>query len=386
MSRNMQDLLQEARADALVEAPPMRRGVDQVVAAGRMRRTRSRLLRIGAGAGTAVAVAAAIALPHAFGGTSAPPQAVGAPAATTAPAGPLTYPSGAFAYGITGYRTGPFTVSSAILVTPGYQESYVRRGDEMENIYDGTKEEKVVASAPGYSALLTVYRPGAFQPTRFNGTESVRVNGRPGLYAAGVHYQPGDTSPSKGALAWQYADGAWATVASVTPDGYSKAEFLQIASGLGGGAATTPTVPVKLAWTPPGYTLTSVGATDDFPNGGPYMVSSVRLIKTRPAYTGLTATVDASAAGSPTFRVGVFPVSFTDSTHQRPGAAAYCNSGNANLCYRMTPDGKYLIELNSSGGISTADLRRVLDEATLADPGKPATWFPVTQAVPGADG
>jgi hypothetical protein len=375
MSQNMQDLLEQARADALGSAPPMRRDVDQVVQAGRTRAVRGRLLRVGAGAGTAVAVAAALALPHAFGG--APAATPAAPAASAAPAAPLTYPADKFAYAFTGYQAGPFTVSEPILVTPGYQESYVRRGDEMENLYDGTKEDRVVASVPGYSALLTVYRPGTFEPTRFNGAEAVRVAGHPGLYAPAVHYQPGDDSPSKGALAWQYAEDAWATLASVTPDGYSKAEFVQIAAGLAAAPPTTATSPVKLTWTPPGYGLTSAGATDDYPNGGPYMVSSQRLIKTRPAYTGLTATVDASATGSPTFRVGVFPVSFADNSHVRPGAASYCNDGNANLCYRMTSDGKYLIEISSNGGLSTADLRRVLDSAKLADPADRSTWSPV---------
>ncbi|MGI5246759.1 hypothetical protein [Dactylosporangium sp. CA-139066] len=375
MSQNMQDLLQQARADALAAAPPMRSDVDQVVKAGRSRAVRGRLLRAGAGAGTAVAVAAALALPHAFGGAPAQTPAAGAAPATAAA---LSYPQGTFAYGFRGYTAGVFTVSAPILVTPGYQEAYVRRGDEMETMYDGSAPGSVASSVPGYSALLTVYRPGAFQATRFSGAQAVSVNGRPGLYSPSVHYQPGDTSPSTGALAWQYADNAWATVASVTPDGYSKAEFVQIAAGLTAAPATTPKTPVKLTWTPPGYGLTSVGATDDYPNGGPYMVSSQRLIKTRPAYTGLTATVDASAAGSPTFRVGVFPVAYANSSKAHPGTASYCNSGNADLCYRMTPDGKYQIELHSSGGLSQADLRHVLDSAQVADPANPQSWFPIS--------
>jgi hypothetical protein len=393
MSQNMHDLLQQARADALSEAPPMRRDVEQVVAAGRSRVARGRLLRLGAGAGTAAAVAAAIALPHAFAGPSAP-HAVAAsapvpasPAAGTAvAAGPAVYPRSEFQYGFKGYRAGVFTVSAPVLVTPGYQESYVRRGAETFDLYDGDRPDRIAASAPGSSARLTVFRPGAFQPTRFAGGEAVRVGDRPGLYAPGVHYEPGDDSPSRGALAWQYADNAWATVASVTADGYSKAEFLQIAAGLTAAPATAATVPLKLGWVPAGYRLTSVGATDDFPSGAVYMVSSLRLIVTRPAYTGLTATVDAAATGSPTVRVSVYPVEFTDASHRQPGRAAYCNPGNPHLCYRMTADGRYLVEADSDDALTSKDLLGLLDGAALADPARPSTWFPVHEAVPGASG
>ncbi|WP_432834194.1 hypothetical protein [Dactylosporangium sp. CA-092794] len=403
----MHDLMEQARSAALTEAPPMRRDVDDVVAAGRRSQVRHRLLKTGGAAtAAAVAVAVAVTLPQAFAGqgtvtagasgaASAPatvpatalPSAAAADPATadTAAAPGLAYPAAKFSYGFRGYTTGPFTITGPILVTPGYQELYVRRGNAVDDLYDGSQNDKVVASSPRMSALVTVFRPGVFQPSRFADGQSVQVKGRPGRYAPDVHYQPGDDSPSHGALAWQYADNAWAVVAAVTPDGFTKAEFLQIASGLAAAPAAPATVPVKLTWAPAGYVLTSVGATDDYPNGATYMTSSLRLIKTRPSYTDLKATVDASATGSPTLRVAVYPIEFTDSTHQKPGPAS-CNAGNANLCYKMTADGKYLVEIDTNGGLSTSDLRKVLDSAQLANPADRGTWFPITQAAPGATG
>ncbi|WP_344617685.1 hypothetical protein, partial [Dactylosporangium salmoneum] len=326
----------------------------------------------GSPAATAATAPPAVALPAQMPATPSPPPSN------------VAYPSAKFSYSFAAYSAGPFAITGPVLVTPGYQELYVRRGGETFDLYDGavTGGKKVVATSAGFSALVTVYRPGAFQPTRFTSGEPVRVHGRPGFYAADVPYQPGE-STSRGALAWQYADNAWATVASVTPDGYTKAEFLQIAEGLTTAPARTATTPVKLRWTPTGYVLTSAGSTDGYPNGASYMVSSVRLVKARPAYTGLVATVDASATGTATVRVSVYPIEFTDSTHQVPGAAS-CNAGNPNLCYRMTDDGKYLVEIDSNGGVPESDLRRVLDSAQLAQPADPSTWFPVTGAVPGA--
>jgi hypothetical protein len=383
MTGNVQDLLQRASATALATAPPMRRDVDDVVAAGRRRQARQRLLRTGGtAAATVVAVAATVALPRAFDG-AAPPSVASSASAPASPAA-LVYPPALFAYGLRGYTAGPFTVSAPVLVTPGYQELYVRRGDETLNLSDGSG--RVVASAPSFSALVTVYRPGVFEPSRYAGGEPVRVNGRPGFFVSGAKYHAGGDQPGSTALAWQYADNAWAVASSVTLVQYTRAELTQIAAGLAGAPAGPATVALKLRWAPAGYVLTSVGATDDYPSGAPYMVSSLRLIRTRPAYTALTEPVDASATGSPTVRIALYPVEFTDDTHRRPGSAAYCNPGNADLCFRMTADGQYLAEVYSSGGLSQADLRRILDEAQFADPARPSTWFPVTQAAPGATG
>jgi hypothetical protein len=367
MTNDIQELLRAARTEAAAAAPPMRHTVDDVVAGGR-RRGKRRLIGWATGG-----VAAAAVLALAVSPTAAPAPAPQPPEDVAA--APLSYPTGEFEVGFAGYSVGPFEVSAPILVTPGYQESFVRRDHETENLYG--EGNVVVASSPGFSALLTVYRPGVFQPSRFATGEQVDVHGRLGRYSTDVTYQAGDGPDPRAALAWQYADNAWAVVSVLTPTLYSRAELITIAGGLTGAPAARMAVAFKPTWTPPGYVLTSAGTTDDYPNGGPYMVSSLRLVRTRPAYHDLTQTVDA-AKNAPTVRIALYPKAFTDATHQHPGSAAYCNPGNADLCFRMTADGQYLAEVFSSGGLPQTDLRKILDGLQFAQIPDHSTWFPVT--------
>ncbi|WP_433055206.1 hypothetical protein [Dactylosporangium sp. CS-033363] len=377
MTQNMQDLLQQARTDALSAAPPMRRDVDDFVSEGRKRRSKHRLLQGGAAATlTAAAVFAALTLPQALSSTP-PPAPVGA-----APA-PLAYPEAQWTYSFSGFKTGDFTVTAPEHITPGYQELYVRHGSENENMYDGTSGA-VAASSPLYSAAITVYRPGVFQPSKFAAGEHVTVNGRPGLYLANAMYiDSADLAPAP-ELAWQYTDGAWAVVSSVIGGRYNKADLLKLATGLTGAAATPATVAIKTTYTPAGYSLTSAGRTDDFPSGASYMAASLRLTKVQPSYASLTEPVDASTGHGPTVRIALYPTEFTDTSHRKAGSAAYCNSGNANLCFRMSADGKYLAEIHADGGanIPQGELLKTLDNLQFADPKQPSTWFPVTEAVP----
>ncbi|MFB9408305.1 hypothetical protein [Dactylosporangium matsuzakiense] len=373
----MQDLLRQARNDALSEAPPMGRGVDDVVAEGRRRHGRHRLLQGGAAVATAAAVVAAIALPHSF--AARPGNVVAAPPAAAA----VTYPTSDWMYGFKGYRTGDFTVTGAEHVTPGYQELYVQRGKQMSDLYDGVGGG-VVASSPLYSANITVYRPGVFQPTKFANGEKVTVNGRPGLFASSMMYiDSSDIGPNV-ALAWQYADNAWAVAASVVDGEFNRAELLQLAAGLAPSPPAPVTVAFKTDYTPQGYSLTSAGRTDDFPSGASYMSASIRLSKTRPSYTSLTEPVDASLDHGPTVRIALYPVEFTDTAHRQPGGAAYCNAGNANLCFRMSPDGRYLAEIYADGGaaIPQSELLRTLRGVEFANPAQPSTWFALTSAIP----
>ncbi|WP_433082515.1 hypothetical protein ACQP1P_01965 [Dactylosporangium sp. CA-052675] len=364
----MQDLLTQARTDALAEAPPMRREVEDFVTAGKRRRTRHRLLQ---GGGGAAALLIGLALVPALSSPSPAP----APASVAAP---VSYPDSGWTYGFKGYRTGDFTVTAPEHITPGYQELYVQRGKEVSKLYGGSGGD-VVASSPLYSANITVYRPGVFQPSRFTGGEAVTVKGRPGLFKQSLKYiDSSDLAPGV-ALAWQYADNAWAVVSSVVQGEYDKAELLQLASGLAPSAATPATVAIKASFVPAGYTLVSAGRTDDFPSGASYMAASIRLSRTVPSYASLTEPIDASTGHGPTVRIALYPVEFTDSTHRKPGGASFCNSGNANLCFRMTAGGRYLAEIYADGGaaIPQSDLLKTLDGLQFADPKRPSTWFPI---------
>jgi len=383
MSSDVQEFLQQMQTAAITSAPPMRRGVEEVVEAGRRRRTQQRLLRVGGAVVTVAAVTAAIALPRSFadGGPAPVPATVPSHSASPAPARPAAvYPAQPFAWGFRGYSAGEFTVSDPVLVTPGYQEMYVRRGAEISRMTGATKNTDL--TAPAYSALLTVYRPGVFQPTRWAKAKPVEVNGHAARYSDDMRYHAGDdlgkfNNGPKSALAWQYAEDAWAVLTSTTPAVYTEAELLTVAAGLTPAPAKPAKTALRLTWTPPGYVLASGGITADYPNGATFMAANLMLVRSLPAYTALAEPVDAAATGTAWIRVSLYPVEFTEDSHQHPGKPATCNSVTHGLCYRMTVDQKYLYETTSSDGVSQDDLRHILDSAQVANPHEAESWFPL---------
>jgi hypothetical protein len=372
----MKDPMHELLMAAKDDPPPLRHTVDDIVADGRRRVVRRRAAWAGGASAVLVAVlAAVVAAPQVLAGGR--PGSAGSPSPSTST---VTYPDAPFAYAFHGYTVGHFEVSAPILVTPGYQEAYVRKDGEVLNMYGAHNE--VVATAPGYSGALTVYRPGVFQPTRFQHATPVTIHGRPGYYGADIPYRDTGEPHPRPALAWQYADNAWAVLSNETRTVYSRADLIAVADHFALGGAYPATVAFTASWLPPGYLLTSAGAWDDHPGGGPEMVSSVRLVTARPSYQSLTQTVDAAQAGVPTFRVALYPRAWANPGDVKPGSPAYCNPGNRDLCYRMTPDGAYLAEVVSSGALNQSDLRRILDGLTFATVTDRATWYPVTEAVP----
>jgi hypothetical protein len=405
MKQDLYDMLQAAKADA----PPLQHSVDDIVAGGRRLQGRRRTLMAGgASAAVVLAVAGAVVVPQAIAGRTEAPAQTAAVASTPArpkpeatprpkpgwvmpvptlgpPTGqPFSYPQGLFEYGYQGYTVGNFEIFDPQVVTPGYQESTVRKKGEMEDLWgDG---DSIVASGPASTARLTVYRPGVFQPSRFKGQKSVTVAGRPGYFAKDLTYQPGANQPHpRPALAWQYADNAWATLHNQTPSVYSEKDLLTIAGGFGGSPARGATLAFRVSWVPAGYALTSTGTSDDYPNGALGMLSSTRFIKGSQSFDRLTHPISAEDSKASNIRVALWDTHWTDSRKAPSGQAAdsaFCNPGNKSLCYRMIDDGKYMIEVYSTGDESSADLRKIADGLTLADVENPATWFPVTEAVP----
>ena len=253
MKLELSEMLKEAKADA----PPPRYSVDDAVAAGRKLQVKRRAAwSSGAAATAVVAVAAAIALPQMVTRDSAPTPS--GPAAAPAPAlQPLTYPESPWEYAFKGYTVGKYKVNDPFLVTANFQQATIRIGDETEDVYEGsasssktrsTKDDlKVAYSAPGSSLLLTVYRPGAFEPKLFAGGAKVSVDGKPGLFQKNVPID-GDGGPDgQAGLAWQYADDAWAAIYTSQPNEATKKDFVAIADGLTGTKAYPATVVTKLS-------------------------------------------------------------------------------------------------------------------------------------------
>jgi hypothetical protein len=402
MKLELSELLKEAKADA----PPPRYGVDDAVAAGRKLKARRRTLwSVGGGAALAVAVAGVVVLPQVVARQDAPATpsaaAAAAPSKAKPKAVPLTYPASRWEYAFHGYKTGKYQVSEPFLVTAGFQQATIRIGDEVEEVYGELKrplkegeqpkkeDYKIAYSAPGSSLLLTVYRPGAFDPALFADGTKVSVGGKSGLFKKNAHLDGDPTRKDEGhpGLAWKYAGNAWAVINTSKPNETSSKDLVAIAQGLSGAEAYPATVATKLTFVPDGYELVSGGRGADWPNGtGEFQRTNLRLVKgAEEKATGLkTPVLDDENSKVQDIRINLYR---TDFSENRPpqGAdqlAPYCNSGNTKLCYRMAPGGKWQVEIEGSGQEPTSELKKILAGITFASIEDGATWFPIESATP----
>ena len=406
MKLELSEMLKEVKADP----PPPRYGVDDAVAAGRKLQARRRTAWGGAATAAAVvAVAAAVAVPQLIAGKQSPAPAgqvaaTGSNAATKPAQVPLSYPESRWEYAFKGYRVGEYQVNDPFLVTAGFQQATIRIGDEMEEVYGDLKpgaepdvksgkpsqgDYEIAYSAPGSSLLLTMYRPGVYDPALFADGTKVTVGGKPGLFKANVYLDGDKDRRDTGhpGLAWQYADNAWAVINTARPNEVAKKDFLAIAQGLSGVEAYPATVAVKLTEVPSGYQLTSGGRASDWPNGGgEFQRTSLRLVKGGEQAVGrmTTPVIDDENSKVQDIRVNLYRSDFSEKRPPKDAdqQAPYCNSGNSTLCYRMAPDGKWQVEIQGSGKESTTELKRVLAGLEFATVDAPSTWYPITTATP----
>lgn len=399
MTHELRELMLEAKADA----PPLERDIESFLADGRklVRRRRATTMVTAA---AALAVAAGAAVPHwvTQPATRPGPQAGGSSTATPETTRPVSYPQGPYEWAFRGYRTGVFTVTDPLYVTPGYQQARIARGDEYDELH-GTPQGTV--KEPSGSAVLTVYRPGVYDPVRFSGAENATVNGRPGLYATyvplnddtGESYEvppfwaerlretgkpvPAEIGRPPGmSLAWQYTDGGWAVIS--TWEKYTRDELVTIASGLAG----TEPVPTMVAFTvsslPAGYKLDTTGTTKE-ELLGPTPGSYVRFSRgAGHNYNKLSEPILGDIATNPVRHLSIKLSPSWYAKHSPPKGTprnrAYCPAEN--LCYRATDDGKYQVEVIGSGE-SNAELLKVLNGLTFADVDNLSTWVPISTAV-----
>lgn len=285
-----------------------------------------------------------------------------------------------FNYTFHGYAAGGLKVTEPVFVTPGYQEAQVHRPSEVVEKTDDAG--KVIGALPDFGALLTVYRPGVFNPVRYTDQESLTVGGRPGWYAGNMPYRDGevvDDEPRPG-LAWEYADDAWAVISTIATESYPREDLVAVATGFTTVEAYPATTPIDLATVPAGYTLVSGGAVGDWPNGATYLMGHIRLIGERPEYRGITAPVNAGWTGAPTVSVGIYDAVWAKDTYGlEPGGDAGCTTED--VCVKLTADGLWLIEAQARGGqLEMPQLKKLVTEATIADVPNHATWFPLTEA------
>ncbi|MEV0715096.1 hypothetical protein [Asanoa sp. NPDC050611] len=351
---DIRQLLEAAKADP----PPPAASVDDIVRAGRRRLRKSRAGAFG-GAGLGVAAVVAALLMAAPG---TPASTLGA-AATTPPPAPftLTY---------AGYRVGAFEVTDPMHVTPGYQQSLVQRsGVDLGGGVTSTLD----------AGTLTVYAAGVFRPDRYAKGTTIELGGRT-AYAAlldhtftiGGRRVRGATTTQVTplpAIAWQYADGAWATLASddLGQRGIPAEALRRLADAFTVGEARPATAAFKAAHIPPGWELASVGRSLV---GGDPAVSRAVWVRTGTRFDALTEPLDLNT--TPAILVSVSPVE-TEGPYAHP-VNPPCPAGQHFCDIRI--DGRFYAEVQDiSRTLSAAEIAQIAQGLEFAAPDRPGAWF-----------
>ncbi|MEU4155551.1 hypothetical protein [Actinoplanes sp. NPDC026670] len=220
----LSDMLREAETDP----PPPRYGVDDVVALGRRRmRRRNSVWALAA----VVAVTAAIGVPQIVTRRAdAPPVVTPSPQLDPSPVGG---PSAA-EFMFTGYTTGAFQVLPPERWSLESETAYIHRNGKAVGV-------------------LEVYHPGV-QPDRNRGDLKRRPTDPVGAATA---FFIDDSNDREIQLAWEYADGALATVLA-DPRSMSPAEMRQVAEAFGSTSPRPATIGFGLSYVPAGYHLIQV--------------------------------------------------------------------------------------------------------------------------------
>ncbi len=368
----MQDLVELATS----EPPPLRYAADDIVASGqRVQRRRRRAWVASGGAAVAVlgVVAAAVVVPALTGGApqrQEQPAAVAAAQPVPATAEPFTFTFGA-------YRVGKLRVAQPVDVSTAYQLAsvYADGLDTNDKAVDGEAPRQ---GGPDLYAYLTVYRAGAYDPTKLTGARQVTVDGRPGLEVTDTEHG----WAARRTLAWQYNTDAWAVIKASSDDAAypSAKELRDLAAGLRAAPPAVAKVPVRLGYVPAGYRLDEVAVHAMTGLNG---IASARdgnhagLLFSKPGQptTGLTVPFGGEDGDDPpgSFVVYVVPAA---NSNQQPSPGLSCEAG---FCNRWV-DGVN-IQVSSGGRLTDAEMRKILEAVTLGNVRDDSTWTEVTAAI-----
>jgi hypothetical protein len=290
-------------------------------------------------------------------------------------------------YSIKGYSVGPLHVSDPVFATAAYQESILT--------LDGVAKQKVTNSAGTWTrsydtsvGILTVYRPGVFKPDRFASGTPVQVRGLPGLqteFDKTVHERPksADARDAKkftsrdvkvAALAWQYADGAWATVVAnpllntADPAG----DLLALANGLTPAEPTVARVPYRLGAVPAGYHLVGIGRFN--PSNAGDSISEAYFSKGTVPVTNLTDRLPeeelmrASDGGLKIIVAETAPAAASD-PNPHPNPHRPCQE---NFCDRAINDAYFAEVADSRNRVDV--VTEVTNGLVFDNPADPTTW------------
>jgi hypothetical protein len=336
------DSLHQLLAEARGELPPTTIDLDRIAARGRKTIKRRRWSMVAAA--VAVTLAAGSLFPFVRDEHRATRPARPAPAAP------------AFATRLHGFTLGDFQVGASIIVTPGYEVAPILR-----------------AGVPAPSRLagsVELYRPGVFDPRVFRTGTPVTIGSAAGFLhvdVTTVRYGNGQKLAEirQPAVAWPYADDAWAVVRSSVdgpPDGLTADVLRGLASHLELGAPAPVRLPFRVGYVPPGLTMAaagriSLGFVRDTTLG---RLGEVTLAPS-PSFTGLTGPADLG---------GVTIVEERRAAGVPRGAPTCDRYG----CYRGLPGTD--LYLGVTGKFPAAQLRKILDGLTTANPDDQATWYP----------
>jgi len=356
---------------ATSEAPPLRHDADDIVrAAVRRQRRRRGAMACGAAAVTAVALSVAALAPDLVR-TTAPEEAAGAPANAlqVAVPGAMQVPADPFTFTFGGYGVGRFQVKAPLVASTAYQIAPV--------VEDGDTD---------LAAYLVVYRPGAFNPDGLRNARRLIIGGRP------ARLQELTDIRFHKVLAWQYVDGAWATLETYSdkPDNPSPRHLEQIALGLAPANPAPLKLPFKMSYVPKGFKpvvlgshamagMDGIAAADDGDFGGAVFA------RPAPRPVGLTKPWPQSAGPALPGSFEIFVVPNANSNQalpggQRPPASPKCS---ATLCNTWSPDGKVSIQIATEGrALSKSEMIKVLNGITLASVDNDDTWFDAATAIP----
>jgi hypothetical protein len=369
---DMRELLEVARADG----PPPRYTVDDIVAAGRRHRRWVRTLRVGGAAAAVAAVTAGVLLAGSAvlprtGGTGSPGSAgnggLARPVAPVAPPAAAAQPP-PFTFMITAYRVGAFRVLPPQEITPTYQRASILAGQPTAQAGHPTS----------YLGRLTLYRPGV-RPAVASGASLLTVQGRPAYLAQGTrrvldgvtsHFRvmPSSAPQTVYTLTWQYADDAWAVIASepnFANEAMSPATEVSIANAFHAGAPVPARIPFRASYLPAGWHVSAIMgqsfAAED--------VGSVSVTYTRPA----ASQNPPAKAPSIVVTIGQLDTPPPDAPKHKPT----CSTTQSFCSWRIPGTGFYLLVEDPSNTLPTTELLRIGQSLVFDNLTKPATWHPV---------
>ncbi|MEV4642003.1 hypothetical protein AB0J80_32115 [Actinoplanes sp. NPDC049548] len=375
----LRDFVEAVTADE----PPLTLTADDIVAAGRRveRRRRAGIASAGAAALVAVAVGGVFLLPSQTGRQGAAPLPS---VAVTSKAAAVTWRTAEpFSFTFEAFDAGKFQVQDPSVTSTAYQMASVYAKGRTTNDKPSTPDAP--DGDPNLFAYLTVYRPGAFDPSTIKNGRPLTVAGHKAVQATlPVGLNPArPIDPGNKELAWEYTDNAWAVVTSLSPDAAdpSFADLAALVTGLKPSPPRPALLPFKVGYVPSGYRPVETG-THVLPGrdgiadarGGAY--GGATFAEPAPATTGL---------GAPYGLIkGSFDISVAPSRSANQRAQAGKTTCSSALCNLWSADGKVQVQVsaqNTGMHLTTAELRKIAQSVTVADVNDEATWIPAAEAL-----